>query len=144
MQNHRGTHKNISQLPKKEKILIPMILNARMYQKWEEKKNVVLLVEMSKKWNNWSYALAMPIMIFIRASQVSTPRCRMAPWSHCSKFPLFTYSYTSILNGTCIMSDNKIIYTLISSVYTHFTFLGQHATPLLWELAPSYKWFGNC
>lgn len=38
MQNHRGTHKNISQLPKKEKILIPMILNARMYQKWEEKK----------------------------------------------------------------------------------------------------------
>lgn len=49
MQNHRGTHKNISQLPKKEKILIPMILNARMYQKWEEKKNVVLLVEMSKK-----------------------------------------------------------------------------------------------
>ena len=43
------------------------------------------------------YPFAVPRIIFIRISQVRGLRGPTSPWSHCSKFPLFTYSYTSIL-----------------------------------------------
>ena len=41
-----------------------------------------------------SYALAVPMMILMRFSHVRQPE---DPCSHCSRLPLSTYSYTSIL-----------------------------------------------
>ena len=55
-----------------------------------------------------SYPLAVPIAIFIRMSQVRGLTGPTTPCNHCSKLPLSTYSYTSILS----LQDQQIRHTL--------------------------------
>lgn len=45
------------------------------------------------------HPLAMPSTMFIRMSQVSGLTAPTSPCSHCSRLPLSTYSYTSILRS---------------------------------------------
>lgn len=59
-----------------------------------------------------AYPFAVPSIIFILISHVRGLTGPTSPWSHCSKFPLLTYSYTSILKR--IRTENIIHCKLLS------------------------------